>query len=680
MNKILIALTAIILSTNAFGQRIYWANKVVDFSSQLSDKEYSAEQVLGKPNSLPQSGETPTAWLPSKPNKMEYITVSFEKEVRVQQLVIAESFNPSATFEVYMIDTDGNEHLVHTFTPRPIDLKGRLINIYIERTDFQVAAMKLVLDCSKVPGYNGIDAIAVSPSKKKIEVEIDMPENLREEIKIERLSENVNSKYDETRPLISPDGNTIYFSRKFHPENVGGEKDENDIWYSTLNEETGEWEPAKNLGEPLNTKGSNFISAVTPDGNTMVVLLGNEYAKGGKMKPGVSIATKQGDSWDKPVELDIENAYIESSDGHYFLANNRKTIIMSVDRFDSYGGRDLYVSFQKDDGKWTEPRNLGNDINTAGNEMSPFLAPDDETLYFSSNGFSGYGGADIYISRRLDDTWTNWTEPENLGSEINTENDDVFFTLPPSGKFAYFTRGGSESNADIHQIELPIFYQPSPVVSIKGKIVDEFTKKPVEAQISYTLLPENESVGYVMSDPVTGEYEILLPAGSSYSYEIDAEGYEVFTEKIDLMEESDYREIERNLNLINADEEQRKVEEFFSKKTDKLILGNAVLFDSGSDVLKENAKSFLNKIANYLTSNTDLKIVISGFTDNIGSKDFNRDLSEKRAKAVKSYLESKGVAGEHMATEGHGSDQAIASNDTEEGRAQNRRVEFELQK
>jgi len=680
MNKSILAIIAIAFSTSVFGQRIYWANKVVDFSSQLSDKEYSAQQVLGKPNSLPQSGEIPTAWLPSKPNKMEYITVSFEKEVKVQQLVIAESFNPSATYQVYMYDSDGNEHLVHTFDPRPIDLNGRLINIYIEPTKFRVSALKLVLDCSKVPGYNGIDAIAVSPSRKKIEVEIDIPQNLRTEIKIDRLSSNVNSEYNETRPLISPDGKTIYFSRKNHPENIGGEKDENDIWYSEMDPKTGEWEKAKNLGEPLNTKGPNFVSSITPDGNTMVVLLGNEYNKSGKMKPGVSISTKRGDSWERPQTLDIINPYIENTDGHYFLANNRKTMIMSVNRFDTYGNRDLYVSFLQDDGRWSEPLNLGSDINTSADELSPFLAPDDETLYFSSSGFSGYGGTDIYISRRLDDTWTNWTEPENLGSEINTENDDIFFTLPPSGKFAYFTRGGEEVNADIHQIELPIFYQPSPVVSVKGKIIDEFSKKPIEAKISYTLLPENESVGYVMSDPVTGEYEILLPAGSAYTYEIQAKGYEPLVEKIDLNEESDYREIERNLSLINADEEQRRVEEFFSKKTDKLIMGDAVLFDVGSDILKDNAKTFLNRISDYLSSHTDIKLEISGHTDNVGSAEFNKELSEKRAVSVKNFLTSKGINEERLKTVGKGSEEPIGSNDTEDGRALNRRVEFTIVK
>lgn len=678
MNRIPLILLIIFLSAPSFGQRIYWAEKVVDFSSQLSETEYAAEQVLGKPNAMPQKGNNPTAWLPSKPNKTEYITVSFEKQIRVNQIVIAESYNPTATHEIYLIDENGTEHLVHTFTPRPIDLQNRLINVFIDKTHYKVSALKLVLDCSKVPGYNGIDAIAISPSRKPVEIVVEEPENLKKDLKIEKLDENVNSKYDETRPLISPDGKTIYFSRKNHPENIGGEKDENDIWYSELNKETGEWQRAKNLGKPLNNKGANYISSVTPDGNTMVVLLGNEYTKKGKMQPGVSISSKRGESWDTPLPLEITNSYIENTDGHYFLANNRKTLIMSVDRFDSYGGRDLYVSFLQDDGKWSEPKNLGNDINSAASEQSPFLAPDNETLYFSSGGFSGYGGADIFISRRLDDTWTNWTEPENLGSEINTEGDDEFFTLPPSGKFAYFTRGSVEENTDILQIELPIFYQPSPVVSVKGIIVDQNTDNPVAAKISYTLLPENENVGFVMADAETGEYEILLPAGSSYSYSIEAEGYAPLTEKIDLEEESDYREIEKNLNLVKEGSDGQRIDDFFNQKTSTLVLGDAVLFDSGSDMLKEAAKPLLDKISDYMKKNPKLNIEISGYSDNVGSDEINLSLSEERAVSVKQYLTSKGLQPERMKTTGKGPANPIASNETESGRAKNRRVEFKI--
>ena len=200
-------------------------------------------------------------------------------------------------------------------------------------------------------------------------------------------------------------------------------------------------------------------------------------------------------------------------------------MVMAVERFDSYGGKDLYVSFLQDDGKWTEPKNLGNDINTAHTEDSPYLAADDETLYFSSKGYSGFGGADIYISRRLDDTWQNWTDPENLGRDINSSEDDRFFNIPPSGKYAYFSQSNTELDADIVRIPLPIFFQPAPVIAMKGRVYNSETLKPIKSRISYNLLPENTEVGFTMSDSLTGDYQIVLPVGSSYRYFLSIDGF-----------------------------------------------------------------------------------------------------------------------------------------------------------
>ncbi|MCK5367219.1 MAG: PD40 domain-containing protein, partial [Cyclobacteriaceae bacterium] len=462
-------------------QRVYWASEILDFSSELSQKEYSAKQVLSKPNAMPQGGDNPNAWMPAKPNKLEFISVAFDKAIRVEQIIIVESYNPSAVYEIYLYDKNGNEFLVHTFEPRPIDLKSRILRINIEKTKYQVEVMRILLDGRKVPGYTGIDAIGVSSSKKPIEITIEQPERLVEDIIVERLSNNVNSQYQETRPLIAPDGKTLYYSRANHPENIGGEKDENDIWYSELNSETNEWNKSKNIGKPLNNKGPNYISSITPDGNAMTVLLGNQYTKRDKMKPGVSVSTKISDGWSKPQPLDIINPLIETTDGNYFLANSRKVLIMAIDRFDAYGRKDLYISFLQRDNKWTEPLNLGNDINTVHTESSPYLAADNETLYFSSKGFSGYGGNDVYISRRLDDTWTNWTEPENLGPDINSVGDDVFFNIPPSGQLAYYSKSQEVGFSDIYKISMPIFYQPAPIISISGKVVDAGTNEPVNA-------------------------------------------------------------------------------------------------------------------------------------------------------------------------------------------------------
>jgi outer membrane protein OmpA-like peptidoglycan-associated protein len=361
---------------------------------------------------------------------------------------------------------------------------------------------------------------------------------------------------------------------------------------------------------------------------------------------------------------------------------------MAIDRYDAYGGKDIYVSFLQRDNKWTEPLNLGNDINTAGMEYSPYLAADNETLYFSSNGFSGYGGSDIYISRRLDDTWTNWTEPENLGPDINSIGDDVFFNIPPSGQFAYYSKTPEAGNGDIYKIAMPIFYQPAPVVSISGKVVDANTNEPVLAKISYNLLPENSNVGYTVSDSITGEYEILLPVGSAYDYKVEASGYTGENDHIDLLDETDFKEIERNIRLSKGEKIEQiaeanksdiqKVDDFVKGESEKLILSNSVFFDFASDYLNESSYPVLDKIVEILNEKPAIKLTISGYTDNMGPDQYNLSLSQRRAKSVLKYFTDKGLKKSRFEVEGYGSSQPVASNDTNEGRSKNRRVEFSL--
>ncbi len=687
MFKKIIFILVIFSSFNSHAQRVYWASEVLDFSSELSKQEYSVKQVLGKPNVMPQGGDNPGAWMPARPNKLEFLTVTFDKLIRVEQIVIVESYNPSSLYEIYLYDKHGVEYLVHTFDPKPIDLKSRLLRINIDKTKYQVKGMKIIVDGRKVPGYTGIDAIGISSSKKPIKVTIEQPQNLIEDVVVEKLSDNINSTYEETMPMIAPDGQTFYFSRANHPDNIGGIKDENDIWYSELNRETGKWGKSKNLGPLLNNKGPNYISSITPDGNAMTVLLGNQYTKGNKMKPGVSVSTKSSEGWSKPEPLDINNALIETTDGNYFLANNRNVLVMAIDRFDAFGEKDLFVSFLQKDNKWTEPLNLGNDINTVNMESSPYLAADNETIYFSSKGFSGYGGSDVYISRRLDDTWTNWTEPENLGPEINSIGDDIFFNIPPSGQFAYYSKSQGDSNSDIYKIAMPIFYQPAPIVSISGIVVDAYTNEPLSAKISFKLLPENSDVGFTLSDSLTGEYEILVPAGSAYGYESEATGYASSIEHIDLVDETDFREIERTISLSKIGDVQKiegekdkssdkNVEEFISGSKKKLIIENLALFDFGSDYLHESAYPLLDKIVSYLKSAPSVKLTISGFTDNVGSDQVNLELSERRAQSVLNYFIESGMPKTRFEIKGYGSQKPIASNDAQEGRDKNRRVEI----
>jgi Tol biopolymer transport system component len=261
-----------------------------------------------------------------------------------------------------------------------------MLNIFTETTAYKVTAVKIEFDGAAVPDYYGIDAVAISDSNFPIIADIPKMQLLASGIAIEQLDKNVNSEFNELHPLLSPDGKTLYFSRANHPENAGGTKDSEDIWYSEL-DSAGHWMLAKNMAQ-FNNDYPNFIntiSSVTPDGKSAIIVLGNKYLDNNKMQAGVSISSNINGSWSKPTALNILNDYNYSEKANYFLTNNRQTLIMSVEREDSQGDRDLYVSFLKSDSSWTQPLNLGDVVNSAGEESAAFLSSDDKTLYYSAD-------------------------------------------------------------------------------------------------------------------------------------------------------------------------------------------------------------------------------------------------------------------------------------------------------
>ncbi len=654
-----------------FSQTVQWASKVIEFSSELTSVQYSADQALGKPNVMPAGGQNPNAWTPDKPKRQEFIKLGYATPMQIQQVAIAESYNPGALFRLYAYDEQGGEHLLRTFNPAPIPLKARMLNYMLEKTPYKVAAIKLEFAGDAVTDYFSIDAVAIADVAIPIIADIAVPELLSKGLTIEHLDKNVNSDYSELNPLLSPDGKTMYFSRKNHPDNIGGVNDKEDIWYSELTPD-GKWALAKNMGPQFNNAGPNFVNAVssTPDGNTVLVL-GNKYMPNGKMLAGVSISTHQGNSWTKPAPIEIENDYNYSEKANYFLANTRKTLLMSIEREDSRGSRDIYVSFQKNDSTWTEPLNLGSVVNTAGEESAPFLASDDKTLYYSSNGFSGYGGADVYMSKRLDDTWTNWSEPQNMGPDINSKLDDLFFNVPSNSDFAYYSRGVTEENSDIFRVKLPIYKSPEPVVIVKGKLIDGKTGKPIGAKIIYERLPDGKEVGVVLSDPVTGEYEIHLPGGYLYGVRAEAEGHISENQNLDLRGDTKDGTIEiRNISL--APIEVKAIE------PEATIVLNNIFFDFDKSVLKPESFPELNRIVTLMQERSTMTVEIGGHADSTGPDDYNMALSGRRAKAVSDYLTEHGVDKSRVSTVAYGEKKPAVSNATVAGRRKNRRVEFKI--
>ena len=485
------------------------------------------------------------------------------------------------------------------------------------------------------------------------------------------LGPAINTIHSELAPIISPDGKILYFVREEHEFTYQkiflAKKSSNDKFFY-----------AHNIGKPLNKYfiSSGVLSAL-PDGNSLLIF-GN-YNDHYDADDLLHLTYKINNStWSKPKSVHIINLYNYGSQSNFCLAPNGRTLLMALTRKDSYGYAanitdmnkisDLYVSFLQSDGRWSEPKNLGSDINTESRECTPFLAADGVTLYFSSNGHPGYGNNDIFVSRRLDDSWTKWSKPINLGPKINSSGWDAYFTIPASGDYAYMVSGkdGGYGQEDIYMIKMSEEFRPEPVILVFGKVLDKKNNKPIGAEIIYEKLSTGEIIGSARSNPETGEYKIVLSANEKYSFRAEAKGFIPINENLDLLDLKEYSELNRDLYLISPFE-----------KGQTIRINNIFFNTAKSDLLPESYPE-LNRLVNFLNENPNITIKILGHTDNIGKKEDNLKLSNARAESVRNYLISQGINNNRITSEGFGFSKPIATNETEEGRALNRRVEFQI--
>ncbi|QSE97749.1 OmpA family protein [Fulvivirga lutea] len=668
--RYLITLILITCSHFNYSQKVLWASEVLEVSSEwtasrhlvlLGDDSHKAKQVLGEPNIYPGSEGSTRAWAPKKAKELDFIKVGFEEAIHIKQIAIAESLNPTAVSKVYAYDEQGNEHLINIFNPKPIPIKGRLLNVFLEETPYKVNAIKVEIDGSKVPGHNGIDAIAISDSEVPIKINVEFATGIYASVDPERLSESINSPYKDLKPLITPDANAMFFSRVQDPSNVGGHKDLEDIWYAEK-DAYGEWQKAVNIGAPLNNDGPNFICSIIPNKSGYILLLGNRYKKN-KMIEGLSIAYKLDSGLSSIRDVIIENPENYSPYANYFMSQNQKSILMSVQRRESFGKRDLYVSHVKENGNYGTPINLGKTINTSDEESSPFLAPDGKTLYFSSKGHLGFGGSDIFVSHRLDDSWTNWSEPENLGPLINNGDDQIFFQLEYDSKYAYYVNGTGD-DADIYRIELPAMHLPEPIVTVYGKVLDKNTLVPLD-KADITL--SNTTNHFIEAEVYTSEdgfYSFAIPIGAVYEINAEREGYiSVEHEPMDM--HSIYESDSVNKDILMSPIEVGE----------RISLDN-IYFDFDNATLRPESAPQLNKVIKFLEDNKKIKIQLDGHTCSIGKDDYNQKLSEDRARAVLEYLVDNGIKDKRLSSFGFGETKPRETNEDESGREKNRRVEF----
>ncbi|MES2731933.1 MAG: OmpA family protein [Bacteroidota bacterium] len=681
------------IGSQSQAQTVQWAHRLKDFSSTLGGKQFSPSQVLGKPNAMPQGGQSACAWMAKNANSpSEYLQVSFEKPMKVKQIAVFENYNPGSITGIFLINASGKTEKVYKANAAALGTENvigvrriiitsgtgnrkrsapaeapkitdasRVLRVNIPLTDYEVYGVKVEMNCAAYLGPKQIDAIGISDSEQPIDAVINVIPDIQFASAPENLGTQINSPYTEIGALISPDGQRLYLTRKDHPENINGATANDDIWYADLDAQ-GKWSLAKNVASPLNDKHHNLVEAVTPDGN--MLLLGNRY--GEDRGDGVSVTYKTANGWAFPTNLDVKNFRNYDRYVNFYLANDGKVILMSIEHDDSYGEKDLYVSFLQPDNSWSSPKNLGAGINSAESDGTPFLASDGKTLYFSTDGRSTFGSADIFMSTRLDDSWQKWSEPINLGQQINTDEWDAYYSLPASGEYAYFTSyKNSLGKSDIFRIKLPPQIKPEPVVLISGKVLNAKTKEPLEAKISYETLPNGKEVGIARSEPGTGNYKIVLPAGKLYGFLAQTEHFYPINQNLDVSELKAYTEIKRDLYLAPIEKGE-------------IIRLNNIFFDFAKAILKTESYPELNRVVELLNANPTMEIAIQGHTDNVGADMDNLKLSQDRSQAVVTYLVEKGITQARLGAKGFGEIKPIATNDTDEGRATNRRVEFEV--
>lgn len=447
---------------------------------------------------------------------------------------------------------------------------------------------------------------------------IHLVENAVQGLEKENLGSVINSTYQELHPVIAPDGQTLYVTRKGHPNNIGADK-KDDAWVS-YKQKDGSWSLLQPLGFPINNDNHNQIIAVSPDNNSL--LIGNTYHADGSFKGrGVSMATRQEDGkWGVPEEILIDNFYNHNSVASMHLAASKNILLTALERNDSKGHLDLHVSFKQKNGRFSQPKNLGDIINTPYEDGTPFLAADGKTLYFCSAGHGGYGSTDIFVSKRLDNTWTNWSEPKNLGPEINTTSWEGHYSVTASGSTAYLVSSsgvGHIGGDDIYKVIPPLAARPEPVLLVKGKVLDARTDLPLQSRIFYYEEATKTEAGTALSNQQKGNYQIVLPANATYSFLTYKEGYYPESQVLEVGKIEEYTEIYRNIYLHPIEEGTEVPFHYLS-------------FDK-QDVLDEKSAEELDRLAIFMEKYPLMQVTIQG-----------DDANEN--KAIKNYLtEKKGI-------------------------------------
>ena len=480
----------------------------------------------------------------------------------------------------------------------------------------------------------------------------------------ENLGDSINSELNEYRPTLSLDKERIIFTVML-PKDPSKPADMNnvqeDFFISDKNED-GSWKQRKPAGKPLNSSKNEGAQSLSADGRTLFFTACDRMEGFGRCDIYYSVLTAG--NWSQAINLGsgVNTRY---SDKHPSISSDGRILYFASNRPGGYGGLDIWYSILRKNGSWGMAENMGSSINTAGNEQSPFIHSDNQSLYFASEGHENLGRGDVFISRR--DSLGEWGKPQNLGYPINTFNDEIGLIVDPDGKKAYFSSNRNpEKGMDIFAFDLPEESRPIPVSYMKGRVYDSRTFKGIQAEFELTDLETGVTVMQSRSNAFEGDFLIPLPTNKNYALNVSHPGYLFY---------SDYFEFK---GIHKESDPWLKNVALKPIRSGESIVLNNIFFEFDSYKLKDESKIELGKLLEFLNLNPELKAEISGHTDNIGTDSYNQKLSRDRARSVVNHLISRGIDISRLSFEGYGANKPIASNDTEEGRAMNRRTEFKI--
>lgn len=473
------------------------------------------------------------------------------------------------------------------------------------------------------------------------------------------LGPPINTLFSQSHPVLTADRKTMYYTTLTGMSR----QDHEDIVVTTF--QNGKWSDPKSISPNINTLANEGTCSISMDGNALV-FVGCGKADGfGSCD--IYISTKSNGVWSTPTNL---GPAINSTtwDSHPSLSADGRTLYFVSARKGGYGKEDIYISHLNEQGEWLPAFNAGPAINTAGTEFSPFIHADGTTLYFSSNGWMGLGGLDIFYSTRTD---TNWTVPKNLGYPLNTNLNDETLFITVDGKKGYYSRFKGESinyNSGIlmYEFDVPDSFKPEkPSTFAQGHIYDKFTKKPLGAKVELIDIASGKVNQAISSDSTTGEYTLVITEGKEYAVYVNRKNYLFESLNFDYKKAQSFDPVTLDIYLTPI-------------KAGSRVTLNNIFFATNSYQLEDKSLVELNKLINFISHNPTQRIELSGYTDNIGSVESNMKLSMMRAKTVYDYLITKGVKASFITYKGYGANNPVADNNTEEGRQKNRRLEIKV--